>query len=159
MTMADKIVVLNHGEVQQVGTPTELYNSPANLFVAGFIGCPRMSLFSVTTDPLGPSSLSVSSPRLRSVTLLVQPAGHKNGDRVALSIRPHSLAPVTGGGQVNGTFSLVQLLVDGTIVAAETASGSSVLASVRGDLEATSGHELSLGFNPGKTQIFSMDGK
>src|SRR5665213_2845998 len=44
MTMADKIVVLNAGRIEQVGTPLELYNHPANLFVAGFIGSPRMNL-------------------------------------------------------------------------------------------------------------------
>ena len=45
MTMADKIVVLNRGNIEQVGSPMELYRSPANLFVAGFIGSPRMNLF------------------------------------------------------------------------------------------------------------------
>jgi multiple sugar transport system ATP-binding protein len=44
MTMADKIVVLNAGRIEQVGSPMELYRSPANLFVAGFIGSPRMNL-------------------------------------------------------------------------------------------------------------------
>ena len=44
MTMADKIVVLNHGEVAQVGSPLELYNKPNNLFVAGFIGSPTMNV-------------------------------------------------------------------------------------------------------------------
>ncbi|MGQ3144049.1 MAG: TOBE domain-containing protein, partial [Rhizobium oryzihabitans] len=48
MTMADKIVVLNRGNIEQVGSPMELYRSPANLFVAGFIGSPRMNL--VTGD-------------------------------------------------------------------------------------------------------------
>ena len=44
MTMADKIVVLNAGNIEQVGAPLELYNNPANLFVAGFIGSPKMNL-------------------------------------------------------------------------------------------------------------------
>jgi multiple sugar transport system ATP-binding protein len=43
MTMADKIVVLNAGNIEQVGSPLELYNKPANLFVAGFIGSPKMN--------------------------------------------------------------------------------------------------------------------
>jgi multiple sugar transport system ATP-binding protein len=46
MTMADRIVVLKDGEVQQVGTPMELYNSPQSLFVAQFIGSPKMNIFS-----------------------------------------------------------------------------------------------------------------
>ena len=44
MTLADRVVVMNHGVVQQVGTPTEIYNSPLNTFVAGFIGSPAMNL-------------------------------------------------------------------------------------------------------------------
>jgi len=48
MTLADRIVVLNGGEIEQVGTPLELYHSPANLFVAGFIGSPKMNLIAAT---------------------------------------------------------------------------------------------------------------
>ena len=48
MTLADRIVVLRAGRIEQVGTPLELYNHPANLFVAGFIGSPRMNLFPAT---------------------------------------------------------------------------------------------------------------
>ena len=44
MTMADKIVVLREGRIEQVGSPLTLYNTPANIFVAGFIGSPRMNL-------------------------------------------------------------------------------------------------------------------
>lgn len=50
MTMGDRIVVMNHGEVQQIGTPYEIFNHPANLFVASFIGAPSMNLFDVTVE-------------------------------------------------------------------------------------------------------------
>src|SRR5690606_23121042 len=60
MTLADKIVVLNGGVVQQIGTPLELYNTPANLFVAGFIGSPKMNLIAVTVDAVEGSTLTVS---------------------------------------------------------------------------------------------------
>jgi multiple sugar transport system ATP-binding protein len=69
MTMADKIVVLNAGRIEQVGTPLELYRSPANLFVAGFIGSPKMNLiegsiaagFGAATIGVRPEHLTVSS--------------------------------------------------------------------------------------------------
>mgnify|MGYP000306509404 CR=1 FL=1 len=48
MTMADRIAVMNQGKIMQVGTPDEIYNKPANLFVAGFIGSPRMNFFDAT---------------------------------------------------------------------------------------------------------------
>ncbi|MQT15121.1 ABC transporter ATP-binding protein [Segnochrobactrum spirostomi] len=69
MTMADKIVVLNHGVIEQVGSPMELYNRPGNLFVAGFIGSPRMNLvtgaaasrFEAHTVGIRPEHLSLST--------------------------------------------------------------------------------------------------
>ena len=60
MTMADTIVVLNGGKIEQAGAPLELYNNPANLFVAGFIGSPEMNLLDVTA--LGPDKESVALP-------------------------------------------------------------------------------------------------
>ncbi|MCX2875820.1 ABC transporter ATP-binding protein, partial [Agrobacterium fabrum] len=68
MTMADKIVVLNRGNIEQVGSPMQLYRSPANLFVAGFIGSPRMNLMTgdyarsknATTAGVRPEHLTLS---------------------------------------------------------------------------------------------------
>jgi ABC-type sugar transport system ATPase subunit len=53
MTMADKIVVLRAGRIEQVGSPLDLYNEPHNLFVAGFIGSPRMNFFSAKLKCVG----------------------------------------------------------------------------------------------------------
>ena len=53
MTLGDRVVVLRAGEAQQIGTPDELYNSPANLFVAGFIGSPAMNFFPATPTEIG----------------------------------------------------------------------------------------------------------
>ena len=69
MTMADKIVVLNRGNIEQVGSPLELYHRPANLFVAGFIGSPKMNLIagapakaeSATTIGIRPEHMALSS--------------------------------------------------------------------------------------------------
>ena len=53
MTLGDRVVVLRAGQAQQIGTPEELYNTPANLFVAGFIGSPAMNFFPATPTPAG----------------------------------------------------------------------------------------------------------
>jgi multiple sugar transport system ATP-binding protein len=53
MTLGDRVVVLRAGEAQQIGTPDELYNHPANLFVAGFIGSPAMNFFSAVPTDIG----------------------------------------------------------------------------------------------------------
>jgi multiple sugar transport system ATP-binding protein len=66
MTLADKIVVMSGGKVQQVGSPSELYNSPANLFVAGFIGSPKMNFVNgATAQTAGARTLGVRPEHLR----------------------------------------------------------------------------------------------
>ncbi|WP_425430758.1 ABC transporter ATP-binding protein [Devosia submarina] len=79
MTLADKIVVLDAGVVQQVGSPIELYQRPANLFVAGFIGSPKMNLLPVTVDAVEADIVRVSSrtspqPPSRRATMGSSPA-------------------------------------------------------------------------------------
>ena len=62
MTLADRIVVLRAGKVEQVGTPTELYDRPANLFVAGFIGSPRMNFLTADVVEAGQSAVTLAHP-------------------------------------------------------------------------------------------------
>jgi multiple sugar transport system ATP-binding protein len=81
MTMADKIVVMNAGKVEQIGTPLELYDNPANLFVAGFIGSPAMNFLPDKRDGrdvlLGvrPEHLTVGSEGLVAEVVVVEPTG------------------------------------------------------------------------------------
>jgi multiple sugar transport system ATP-binding protein len=71
MTMADKIVVLNGGNIEQVGSPLDLYNKPANIFVAGFIGSPKMNLLKLKVASTGPKGLSVTLPDGQALTVPV----------------------------------------------------------------------------------------
>jgi ABC-type sugar transport system ATPase subunit len=50
MTLADRIVILNHGNIEQVGTPDEIYSDPSNIFVAQFIGTPKMNILKITSE-------------------------------------------------------------------------------------------------------------
>ena len=90
MTLADRIVVLRDGRIEQVGTPRELYDQPANLFVAGFIGSPAMNLLPVSFEAtglrLGDGTVLPSPPGLASQT----GSGH-------LGVRPEHLRPSTDG--------------------------------------------------------------
>ena len=67
MTMADKIVVLNAGRIEQVGSPLELYRNPANLFVAGFLGAPSMNFIDVTVQAVNGTKALVSNAALDPV--------------------------------------------------------------------------------------------
>ncbi|NPE71954.1 TOBE domain-containing protein, partial [Dickeya dadantii] len=85
MTMAQRIVVLNGGRIEQVGTPLELFNRPKNKFVAGFIGSPRMNMFHATISSASDDGVEVRCP---SGNLLRLPFRGEEGKTVELGIRP-----------------------------------------------------------------------
>jgi len=94
MTMADKIVVLNAGRVEQIGAPLDLYNAPRNKFVAGFIGSPRMNFLSVRVTGVGQDGVGVmtdaNSPRA-AATIPVRGESGLVGQAAVLGIRPEHI--------------------------------------------------------------------
>jgi len=91
MTMADKIVVLRDGAIEQVGTPLELYHAPVNRFVAGFIGSPKMNFIPVTVSARGARSLTVTLPDQQTIELPVQGNGVQLGEQITLGVRPEHI--------------------------------------------------------------------
>ena len=73
MTLADRVVILNHGRIEQVGTPMEVYAAPANLFVAGFIGSPAMNMIPAEMRPTRPGIPAFWLPgrRCRSIHAMI----------------------------------------------------------------------------------------
>ncbi len=100
MTLADRIVVLRAGKIEQVGTPDELYQRPANRFVAGFIGSPQMNFIEAVVDTVSEGQLSLRLPQGGSITIPFKAASGqlKVGAQVSLGVRPDDLVPVEGGG-------------------------------------------------------------
>ena len=94
MTMADKIVVMQNGYIEQVGTPLDLYDRPANTFVAGFIGSPSMNLISATV-----ASKEGGIIAMTEAGTLELPSGHSlsEGQKIILGIRPEALMPAETG--------------------------------------------------------------
>ena len=87
MTLANKIVVLNSGRVEQIGSPMEVYLYPDNKFVAGFIGSPKMNFINATLDEVTEQLARVSIPS-GSLRASVKAGNAKPGDQVTLGIRP-----------------------------------------------------------------------
>jgi multiple sugar transport system ATP-binding protein len=113
MTMADRIVVLNQGQVEQVGTPVELYARPRNLFVAGFLGAPPMNLISGT--------LQAGSVRLdngTAIPLTGRSIPLPDGSAVTLGIRPEHVELAPGPLRIRVTAT--EVLGSETIVHAST---------------------------------------
>jgi multiple sugar transport system ATP-binding protein len=91
MTMSDRIAILNHGELQQVGTPREVYNDPNNLFVAQFIGSPSMNVFDGTIEDRGGSPVFRGQFEYEFEASLAERLEAATSDEFVLGIRPEDL--------------------------------------------------------------------
>ncbi|RED51599.1 ABC transporter ATP-binding protein [Aestuariispira insulae] len=113
MTLADKIVVLNGGNVEQVGAPLELYNSPRNLFVAGFIGSPSMNFIKGEITLISDTGVTVTAGGGSAVTLPLKPGKATVGEAVTIGVRPeHMNEGADGDFHLTGRVDVVERLGD-----------------------------------------------
>ncbi|MCP8938258.1 ABC transporter ATP-binding protein [Alsobacter sp. SYSU M60028] len=164
MTLATKIAVLKDGEVQQVGTPAEIYNRPANLFVADFMGNPAMNLLeaSVVSEG-GRTLLSLTRQGDDDIRLPVPAsaaASGLDGRKVILGIRPEAITDRDGADRHAGTLEVVESVVEvvepagsDTFVVTHIA-GKEVTARMRADTDAKAGSRLPFAFNLDKAVLF-----
>ena len=97
MTLADRIVVLRQGRIEQVGAPLTLYHDPDNLFVAGFIGSPKMNFLQAEIAALGQGEVQLRLPELGIENLVMKIAAPcQEGQKVTLGIRPEHFQPADG---------------------------------------------------------------
>ena len=133
MTLADRIVVMRDGRILQVGTPGELYGSPADVFTARFIGTPSMALLPGRFDAAGRGVRLDADGALARTTALTQPPA--DGAAVLLGVRPHDLvvgAPSSGGGlEIEARVSLLEPLGPETLVHLDLA-GAPLIARAQG---------------------------
>ncbi len=157
MTLADKIVVLNGGVVQQIGTPIELYQRPANLFVAGFIGSPKMNFVDGKIAGIGDGAVTVSTSEFADATVTTGATSLSVGDKVTLGIRPYDL-DLSQTGAISGKVKLVERLGNETIVNFDLASGKTWLAVLDGDVDIHNGGTVALDHDPDKAVLFDASG-
>ena len=155
MTLADKIVVLKDGEVMQVGAPMDLFNMPANEFVAGFLGSPQRNFFDGklgTVDADGGRAefvgegLDVKGVRLVS-------SDKKARDSARLGVRPQNLV-LDAKGQLEGTITLVERLGTETIVELKTTGGTGFRFATSERLDLSSGQAVRFSFDPSLAHLF-----
>ncbi|ACI58008.1 ABC transporter related (plasmid) [Rhizobium leguminosarum bv. trifolii WSM2304] len=149
MTMADKIVVMRDGYVEQIGSPLDLYDRPANLFVAGFIGSPGMNFIKGKCSAGNfVSDSNVSMPLPDGVFL-------EDGQKVTYGVRPEDLAVDRGG--VRGEVLLVEPTGAETQVTVKVGSDH-IVASVRERLDLRAGDNVQLSPNRAKVHLFDYAG-
>ena len=154
MTLADKIVVLRQGRVEQAGAPLELYEDPATAFVAGFIGSPRMNFLAGTLGPEGRIVLADGS-----VTDVpwgtVAPAP---GTTVQVGIRPEHLS-FDGSARFRLEVDAVEQLGAVSYVYGHARGGERVVVEQRGPTGARAGETAAVGFEPHHLRIFNSEGR
>lgn len=158
MTLADKIVVLKDGYVQQVGSPMELYHRPNNLFVAGFIGAPSMNFLDVDVLGRDGESAKVSSDLVAEFAAPAWREGVPNTGRATLGIRPQDLKPVDSGGVLHGNVTIAERLGSETVVDVALKDGSRILASLSEDRVFEPGEAISLDFDHESAHLFASEG-
>lgn len=166
MTLATKIAVLKDGILQQVGTPAEIYNRPANMFVADFMGSPSMNLMPARIENLddqltvqiksGDASISLPAPQNNGLT-------NHTGRDVIFGIRPEALtdpegADRTGGQLAEATCTIEVVEPAGSDTFAVThLGGKEVTARLRADAAIKAGDQTPLAFNMAKTVFFDPE--
>ena len=158
MTMADTIVVLRDGAVEQVGTPIELYARPRNQFVAGFLGTPQMNMLKamVQSGTADGMSLSVDGGR-GALHATVGRAESVADTDCTIGIRPEHLA-LSDSGAIAGTVIATEMLGSETIVFANLQSGENVTASVRGIRSLQQGAIVRFSVDPRFVHVFDDRG-
>lgn len=149
MTLADKIVVLRAGVIEQVGAPLELYRDPDNRFVAGFIGSPAMNFLNGTVVEGG-----VDVPGLGRV-VAVDAALPGAGAAVTLGVRPEHLEVTSGKGALKAELS--EALGGVSYLHLETPTGERIIAEERGDERARAGDVVEIGFETRRVMVFDRD--
>ena len=159
MTLADKIVVLRAGVVEQVGAPLELYDNPANTFVAGFIGSPRMNFFegTITAQAAGQCQVTLSGFDNGVVTLPLDGTLPAVGTEVSVGVRPEHFVE-DGSATLPVTIDMLEHLGGETFVYGRSTSGVMVVMESKHGRSLRSGQALEARFDAAKALLFDKSG-
>ena len=157
MTLADKIVVLRAGVIEQIGSPLELYDNPANLFVAGFIGSPRMNFINAIVVWQNEQGIRVRLPEFDDALLEVPiRRAVAPGSRVKLGIRPKQFRE-SGDGALTVTIDLLEQLGSETFAYARGAQGGTLTIETRHGRDLVVGAEYRAHFSSHDVLVFGED--
>jgi ABC-type sugar transport system ATPase subunit len=154
MTLADKIVVMNKGRIEQTGKPLDLYYKPANLFVAGSIGSPAMNFMPVTVGEDG--AVALADGQKLKVKL---PKNIKSRDTLTLGCRPEHIK-LGGDGQLklSGIVDIIERLGETGFAHVRLNSDHTIIAEVRGEPGILSGAKTSVGLDQNHLHLFDENG-
>ncbi len=159
MTLADRIVVLSAGRIEQVGTPLELYTDPANVFVAQFIGSPAMNISKARMEKAGETSLVTAESGL-NIEVPVCSEESLAGTELQLGIRPEDfLVAEPADALMSGKVLFVESLGEVTLLHVKVEGhDEAVVAKLPGILDFHKGEEIYLKAEPEKIHLFNREG-
>jgi lactose/L-arabinose transport system ATP-binding protein len=159
MTLADRIVVLQAGRVEQVGTPLELFDDPDNVFVAGFIGSPKMNFLPGIVAGRYARGVRIEIDGAPECKVELPIAGSPDvGAPVTLGVRPGDLSPIGGETVIRATTDVYEQMGDTGYLFASTPTGLTLTSEVRGRSHPSEGDAITLGFNPATAFLFDAAG-
>jgi ABC-type sugar transport system ATPase subunit len=165
MTLGDKIVVMNEGRIEQAGSPLTLYQQPANLFVATFIGSPKMNLFSGKIDAIDDAGVRVAlrcGEVLISVLANVAPGHAKPGDAVTVGLRAEHIQENAGADadiRFDGVVNIVESLGEANIIYLTLPNGEDIVLRGDGDLQVNLGAALTVSAPTSAFHVFDAGGQ
>ena len=164
MTLADRIVVLDGGNIAQCGTPMELYDFPNNLFVAGFMGSPKMNLIDAKINKIGPKKVELGLFDKCILSANVNAVNAQIGKKVTLGIRPENIAinKVKSKNSLTGKVLFVEKL--GGLLTAHIAienndAGEPLIVQLPHDFAIKMGDIVFIKIPPNHCHLFGEDGK
>ncbi|WP_309082939.1 sn-glycerol-3-phosphate ABC transporter ATP-binding protein UgpC [Chelativorans sp.] len=157
MTMADRIVVMREGHIEQVGAPLDLYRNPKNLFVAGFLGSPKMNFLEGRIGEVGEGRVLVDVGH--GAPLSVPVSSRIDPGPVTVGIRPeHLKLAANGSGVLTGRVDVVEQLGNSTLIYVDLGGRAQVVAEESGDCPAHVGETVRLAVAPAAAHLFDGRG-
>lgn len=155
MTLADKIVVLKDGEVMQVGSPMELFNQPANEFVAGFLGSPKMNFFDGVLGDVAADgrTAAFSGEGIDQSGIRLVSSDKIAGNAARIGIRPQHLR-LDAAGTITGKVTLVERLGTETVVELISGAGTAFRFASPENLDLSIGDEAAFSFDSALAHLF-----
>jgi alpha-glucoside transport system ATP-binding protein len=160
MTLADRIVVLSAGRIEQVGAPLDLYERPHNLFVAKFIGSPAMNIIPAKIEGTG-NATTITLTGGKSVTLDIPSAATEKGKTASFGVRPEDLRIATSEDYLfEGEVAIVEALGEVTLLYIEgLVDGEPIVAKLAGIVDVKRGQRVRFVADRAKLHLFDAEGQ
>ncbi len=158
MTLADKIVILRAGNIEQVGSPMHLYNDPDNVFVAGFIGSPKMNFLDATATASKGNTLTVTLDGYEKVKIPMTIKGDhpKAGSRLSVGVRPEHFTD-NGKVKIKAGIDVIENLGGTSYAYTDSEMGNPLTIELDGGHNAQEGQLFEVGIDPKKAFLFHAE--